>query len=249
MYRRFLTFITCSFLCLSLSGCFGALIGAAAGGTGAYFAKKEVDRSSTKESVAIAKKVRREEREKYQQEINSNITNDMRVESAITKKMLSGGLTKVLSLHSVVKNGVVNLYGNVPSQGVADRAIDIARRQPGVKKVINNLVIVEVKISSPKSLKPSKTIKGTVPAKKYSPANPNLRGSSSIQGISPNVTTTSRHAGPTPLSKQSYVSQRDNRTSSIPQIKAKMITPPTTLNGAPVGSTLAPRSTINNPIE
>lgn len=233
-YHIVKTTLTLSLL-LSLSGCFGALLGATAGGVGSYYAKKEIDTSSKRESVAVAKKVRREEREKYQKEINENISNDLRLTSAITGKMLSGGLTKVISVHTVVKNGVVELFGNVPSQGVADRAIDIARRQPGVKRVVNNLVIVEVKITSPATLKPSKTIKNVVPQGTALPQTGRPIAPTLPAGRAP---TSSRDV---PLSKRSYLSPESNRSKSVPQIynKKRDYTPPS-VDGKPAGATLTP---------
>jgi len=171
--------LTISILVLTLSGCFGAILGAAAGGAGAYYTKKELDKSNSRKSRAIEKKTRIEERNKFSQQVKESVSKDEQISLDLTSKMLGGGLTKILSVHSIVKDGVVTLYGNAPSQEVVNRAIDMARREAGVKKVINNLVVVNVRIVAPQALQrsessiaPSTTTHASNPVNRVSPIVP-----------------------------------------------------------------------------
>lgn len=148
-------FLVVLILIFTLSGCFGAIFGATVGGAGAYYAKREFDKSDKRKKHAVEKKTRIEERELFSRKVKDNVNKDDKISLELTKKMLGGGLTKIISMHTIVKEGVVTLYGNAPSQKVVDRAIDIARREQGVKKVVNNLVVVEVRIIPPKVLKRS----------------------------------------------------------------------------------------------
>lgn len=170
-------------LTFTLSGCFGAILGAAAGGAGAYYTKKEIDKSNARKSHAIEKKTRIEEREKFSRQVKDNVNKDDKISLDLTSKMLGGGLTKILSVHTIVKDGVVTLYGNAPSQEVVNRAIDMARREAGVKKVINNLVVVNVRIIAPRALQRSESSIPPSPSlHSGSPVLPNATGSAAIGG-------------------------------------------------------------------
>ncbi len=71
---------------------------------------------------------------------------DEKILAELDRKFISGELTRIIEVHSTVENGVVTLYGNLPSQVVAARAIDIARRVHGVKLVVPKLQVREMNI-------------------------------------------------------------------------------------------------------
>jgi hypothetical protein len=144
MNRSILTIMLITLLTLPLKGCL--LAGAALGAGSGYYASKEIDKSNGKRDRAIEKRARREERAQQQQQQQSMSTKDTQLAGQLATRLLGGGLTNILSVQSMVQNGVVTLFGNVPSPKIAQRAIETARRLPGVKSVISNLVVVEYTI-------------------------------------------------------------------------------------------------------
>ena len=75
--------------------------------------------------------------------------NDKAIADSINQRMLGGDLTKAVTIHSVVRNGEVDLYGNVPHQAIADRAIRTALATPGVRRVNSHLTVVRLSDPDP----------------------------------------------------------------------------------------------------
>lgn len=80
-------------------------------------------------------------------------SDDNRITNELTRRLLGGDLTKIMIVHAVTEGGVVRLYGNVPHEVVAERAVETARRIPGVKRVESYLTVVEVELNTPPQLK------------------------------------------------------------------------------------------------
>lgn len=119
-------------LCFFLSGCVFVERFATIGGPSTHPDKYDSVRQAAYDNAA------------FQQRQNArNAPTDGKVSAAVDRKFLSGGLTGRLSLDVRVERGIVTVFGTVPSREVANRAIDIARRVPGVKQVISELVIYE----------------------------------------------------------------------------------------------------------
>lgn len=131
-------------LSLPLAGCF--TLGLAAGAGGAYVASKEFEKSQEKQKRAAEKDAVRSARAEWERERSKSSGADAKTAAIINARLLGGELTKVITIHTLVRSGVVTLFGNVPSQKVAERAIEVARSMPGVKEVRSNLVVVEMQI-------------------------------------------------------------------------------------------------------
>lgn len=141
-------------MCLSLSGCLGGAAGLVAGG-GAWWANKEYDETVVKRELADEKnRYFAREHSKWQmdrvqlQRMRDEIGTDGVTISDINRRLLGGDLTRVIAIRSKIKDGVVTLSGNVPSEAVKRRALAIARAHPNVREVISNLRVVEVRIKS-----------------------------------------------------------------------------------------------------
>ncbi|CAG1021077.1 Osmotically-inducible protein Y [Methylococcales bacterium] len=64
---------------------------------------------------------------------------DTAITSTVKAEILSDPLLKVHQINVTTTNGVVNLSGDVDSQQSIERAVQIARSNPKVKSVENNL--------------------------------------------------------------------------------------------------------------
>lgn len=102
-------------MCLGLlGGCAAAVVGGAA--AGGYYAGKD------ERSVG-------------------QIAADASITSTINTEYVKDDLVKARSINVDTYNGVVTLYGNVPNQAVADRAVSIARGVKNVRQVVSKLSI------------------------------------------------------------------------------------------------------------
>ncbi len=130
---------------VGITGC--TAVGAVLGGGAGLLAKEEVDKSRERQRRAMERRIERE-REQFQQIQRDRAREvDQKVQYQINRELLSGELTQVVAVQIDVRDGIVSLYGTVPSQAVADRAFNLARATTGVKQVISNLVIVEMEVS------------------------------------------------------------------------------------------------------
>lgn len=104
------------FVSALLSGCGAAVVaGAAAGG---YYVGKD-DRTL------------------------ATITEDATITGKINTKYANDDLIKVMDINVDTYMGTVSLYGNVPNQRTADRAVELAKTVKGVNKVISKLTVVK----------------------------------------------------------------------------------------------------------
>jgi hyperosmotically inducible protein len=97
-----------------LSGCAAAVVGGAAAG-GYYIGQDE-------RSVG-------------------EISSDATITSTINSHYIRDDVVKARKINVDTYRGVVTLYGTVPDQSVATRAVNIARGVKGVKQVVNKLTI------------------------------------------------------------------------------------------------------------
>jgi hyperosmotically inducible periplasmic protein len=97
-----------------LSGCAAAVVGGVAAG-GYYLGKDE-------RSIG-------------------EISSDTTITSTINSHYISDDVVKARKINVDTHRGVVTLYGTVPNQDVANRAVSIARSVKGVKQVISKLTI------------------------------------------------------------------------------------------------------------
>lgn len=73
------------------------------------------------------------------------MTDDAAITVKIKNKYLSDETVDAGSINVESFRGVVMLYGSVPSQEMANRAVEHARSTPGVKQVNSSLTIVPTK--------------------------------------------------------------------------------------------------------
>lgn len=99
-----------------LSGCAAALVGGAAAG-GYYVGTDERD--------------------------VGQITKDASITASINTKFVRDDYIKTFDINVDTYNGVVQLYGNVDSNKVAKRAVQLATSVKGVKKVESKLVVIQ----------------------------------------------------------------------------------------------------------
>jgi hyperosmotically inducible protein len=97
-----------------LAGCAAAVVGGAAAG-GYYVGKDE-------RSVG-------------------EISSDATITSTINTRYVQDKQVSALAINVDTYRGVVTLYGKVPSQTVAQRAVEIARNVKGVKQVVSKLTV------------------------------------------------------------------------------------------------------------
>ncbi|MGB1539822.1 MAG: BON domain-containing protein [Rickettsiales bacterium] len=98
-----------------LSGCTAAMIGGA--GAGGYYIGSDERKTGT-------------------------IFSDAGITSSINAQYARADGVSVLDINVDTYNGVVTLYGNVPSQASADKAVAIAQSTKGVKKVFSRLKVI-----------------------------------------------------------------------------------------------------------
>ncbi len=108
-------FIHSLFLVLSLTGCAAAVVGGAAAG-GYYVAQS--DRSA------------------------AEIASDTAITSTINSRFVKDDLVSAFDVNVDTYRGTVTLYGNVPSQQAAQRALELARSVKGVNRVQSKLTVV-----------------------------------------------------------------------------------------------------------
>lgn len=71
----------------------------------------------------------------------AQIATDASITSTINTRYVQDGMVKARTINVDTYNGVVTLYGTVPSQAVADRAVNIARGVKNVRQVVSKLSI------------------------------------------------------------------------------------------------------------
>jgi len=69
------------------------------------------------------------------------LAQDSEIKGQINNAYFAEPLINPMLVNITVRNGIVILKGKVPSEGVAERAVQIAQYTPGVKKVITRLKI------------------------------------------------------------------------------------------------------------
>jgi len=138
---------------LLFSGCTG-VAGAAFGG-GMFLADKEMDKSKTKRELADEKsRYLAREHAKWQMDrvqlerMKQELGFDGVILSDLNSRLISGELTRIVAINARSINGVVTLSGNVPSEAMKEKAIRIARSVRGVKQVVSDLQVKEVRIKS-----------------------------------------------------------------------------------------------------
>lgn len=102
-------------LALLLTGCAAAVVGGAAAG-GYYVAKS--DRTA------------------------AEIASDTAITSTINSRYVKDDLVSAFDVNVDTNRGIVTLYGNVPSQQAAQRAVELARTVKGVHRVQSKLTVV-----------------------------------------------------------------------------------------------------------
>ena len=100
---------------LALTGCAAAVVGGAAAG-GYYVAKS--DRTA------------------------AEIASDTAITSTINSRYVKDDLVSAFDVNVDTNRGIVTLYGNVPSQRAAQRAVELARTVKGVNRVQSKLTVV-----------------------------------------------------------------------------------------------------------
>jgi hyperosmotically inducible periplasmic protein len=68
-------------------------------------------------------------------------SNDERITTAVLESMLNNEYVSNLKIHVVTQNSVVMLSGYVKTIRQSDTSEEIARRTPGVKSVVNNIIV------------------------------------------------------------------------------------------------------------
>jgi hyperosmotically inducible protein len=111
---RLLLLIQSLCLLLVLGGCAAAVVGGAAAG-GYYVAQS--DRTA------------------------AEIASDTTITSSINTLYVRDQLVSAFDVNVDTSRGVVTLYGNVPSQQAAQRAVELARSVAGVKRVQSKLAV------------------------------------------------------------------------------------------------------------
>ena len=71
------------------------------------------------------------------------IMNDSSITAAINAKYVADDKVSALNINVDTRNGVVTLYGSVPSLAVEDQAILLASQAKGVKRIVSRLTIIE----------------------------------------------------------------------------------------------------------
>lgn len=98
-----------------ISGCTAVAVGGAA--TGGYYAAKD------KRTLAT-------------------ITSDAALSTKIKTKLIADEYVKAGNINVDTYDSVVTLHGNVPSEAIKERTIQLTRSIKGVKKVITKLLII-----------------------------------------------------------------------------------------------------------
>lgn len=122
---------------LSLQGCILAGLGVLGGGgyyVGTKAGKREDERIKTQALVDVKQEL--EQKQQVEAQADQNIA------TQISQNYVAGALTNQIAVYPEVRNGVVILHGRVPDAQTAERAINAARKTPGVQRIISNLVIM-----------------------------------------------------------------------------------------------------------
>ena len=72
---------------------------------------------------------------------NEPLTGDPGITAAVKSKLLADSMVSGLRIDVDTSDGVVTLTGNVKSSAEAERAMMLARKTEGVKRVVNNLKV------------------------------------------------------------------------------------------------------------
>ena len=132
---------------LVISGC--TVAGTLASVGGSYLANREVKKAKSKNeeaddkfrNLAVAHVQWQEDRKELERLRNDKANNS--VISELNRRYVGGELTKLIAVHaSINSDGVVTLFGNVPSETVEARAIEVASEIPGVNGVISKIEVI-----------------------------------------------------------------------------------------------------------
>ncbi len=138
MKRKILTILFVAAITPCLQGCFIlAALGLMGGGTyyvGEKAGKREDERIKTESLIDVKKELEAKQAQENAQ--------DQGISNQINQNYMAGALTSSIAVYPEVRNGVVILHGRVPDAATAERAIDAARKTPGVQRIISNLVIM-----------------------------------------------------------------------------------------------------------
>jgi len=70
-------------------------------------------------------------------------TDDTAIQTSVKLRLVSDRIIKGLKINTEVKRGVVTLIGTVPTEEVRRKAVGIAERVKGVKRVDDQLYVIE----------------------------------------------------------------------------------------------------------
>lgn len=144
--KRYLFSLALVVLCApALGGCIPMMLAGATAGT-TYVVADQYSEARQKQDRAIEREAVRRARTQWEQQQQRALNQDEVIRDQIANSYLSGQLTRVITVHTTVENGVVTLIGNVPDRAVAERAIQLARSTPGVREVRSQLVVVPVRL-------------------------------------------------------------------------------------------------------
>lgn len=72
------------------------------------------------------------------------IMDDTSITAAINAKYIADNRVSALNINVDTRDGIVTLYGSVPSLETEDQAILLASQANGVKKIISKLTVIEL---------------------------------------------------------------------------------------------------------
>lgn len=73
------------------------------------------------------------------------IADDAAITASVKARLAKDNLTSVIDIDVDTYNGVVTLYGKVPSERALDRAVAVARHTRGVRRVVSKLAVAPPK--------------------------------------------------------------------------------------------------------
>ncbi len=226
MTRFFIHILLIIILSMPLSGCW---LGAALGGAGGYFAGKKM--KDEKAEKSLEKRIRYEERSELEKQKQVAMNQDEKLQAKIAVRLLGGGLTKIMTVQALVNEGVVTLYGNVPSPKIAHRAIEVARRMPGVKSVISNLTVIEYTITPTKQSSAPMVFKE--PAQATRPAPGRIRPQIHTQPVPMVEQAPQYNQAPVEEAPARRLIPRQEFEDDVPDSAVRYIAPPPTASQAP----------------
>jgi len=105
--------------------------------------KREAEVEEAKQRLADARASLREAQEsvaKYEESVDRSATDAVLFRS-VQKQLLEDRALKDVAIGARVDNGVVTLSGSVPNAKLRDRAVEIARKAPGVDRVESRIEV------------------------------------------------------------------------------------------------------------